>query len=53
MVKTPQGQLEELWSLVDELGELSERMRRAADGALDVLCSTDDQDRPPEEGDPS
>lgn len=41
---TTQEDLERLWSLVDELGELSERLRRAADAAMDALCKEDASD---------
>lgn len=35
--KSPEEQLEELWSLVDQLGDLSMQLRRAARGALVAL----------------
>jgi hypothetical protein len=31
------GELRELWELVEELGDLSERLRRAADAAVVAL----------------
>lgn len=46
---TPGDQeLRELWELVDELGDLSARLCRAADAAMDALQRTPDPR--PEEG---
>lgn len=39
--RPPSGELTDLWELVDELADLSERLRRAADAAMTALCKED------------